>query len=321
MNKIVILDGYTINPGDLSWSSLSDFGEVQIYDNTAPEQVDDRIRDAQYVLSSKVVFDEARFNRHPNLRYIGALATGYNVIDVKAAREHGVTVTNIPEYATNATAQMTIALLLELANHVGHHSRLVHEGKWSETEHFCFWDKPLTELSGKTIGLFGFGRIAGQTARVCMALGMRVIAHSRRPIQIPSDDLNGVESVSFENLLKQSDFLSFHCPLTEETRGIVNADTIATMKNGIYLINTARGPIFDEAAVYDALCSGKIAGVAVDVLSTEPPPENHILYNAPNCIITPHIAWAPLETRMRLIETAVSNLSAYLSGNPIHVVS
>ncbi len=323
MSKIVILDGYTMNPGDLSWSAFQEFGELSVYDQTPEHLADERIGDADIVLSSKVVFDRRRISAFPGLRYIGILATGYNVIDMKCATELEITVTNIPEYATMATAQATVALLLELTNRVGHHDRLVHDGFWMKTPHFCFWDGPLTELFEKTLGLIGYGRIARRVARIARELGMNVIASGKpgaEGTKLPEGDPAEPVLVSREELFEKSDFLSLHCPLTDETRHMIDFESIARMKDGAYLINAARGPLLDEGAVADALRSGKLAGVAVDVLSVEPAkPENPLLY-APNCIITPHIAWAPKETRERLIQTAVSNLRAFLFGTPENVV-
>jgi len=324
MSKIVILDGYTMNPGDLTWAAFEEFGVLTVYEQTSDGLADERISDADILLTSKVVFDRRRLSAFPNLRYIGVLATGYNVIDVKSAAEFGITVTNIPEYATMATAQATIALLLELSNRVGHHDRLVHEGAWMKTPHFCFWDTPLIELDGKTLGLLGYGRIARRVARIARELGMNVIASGKPGSEgtvLPGGDPAGHALISGEELFEKSDFISLHCPLTEDTRHLINAASISRMKKGAYLINAARGQLLDEAAVADALRSGKLAGVAVDVLSVEPPkPDNPLLY-APNSIITPHIAWAPKETRERLIRTAVTNLRAFLSGKPENVVS
>lgn len=324
MKKIVVLDGYTMNPGDLSWSALEEFGRLTVYDQTPESMADERIGDAEIVLTSKVTFDRKRLCAFPGIKYIGVLATGYNVIDVQTASDLGITVTNIPEYATMATAQATIALLLELSNRVGHHDRLVHDGKWMQTPHFCFWDGPLIELSGKTLGLYGYGRIAKTVARVARELGMTVLACGRpgsEGTSLPEDDPAAPSTVSKEELFKRSDFLSLHCPLTEQTYRLIDENAIRDMKDGAFLINAARGPLIDEKAVADALCAGKLSGVAVDVLSVEPAkPDNPLLY-APNCIITPHIAWAPLETRARLIRTAVSNLRAFLSDNPENVVS
>ena len=324
MSKMVILDGYTMNPGDLSWAAFEEFGDLTVYEQTPDALADERIGDADIVLTSKVVFDHSRLSAFPSLRYIGVLATGYNVIDAKSAAELGITVTNIPEYATMATAQATVALILELTNRVGHHDRLVHEGAWMKTPHFCFWDGPLLELSEKTLGLLGYGRIARRVARIARELGMNVIASGKPGSEgtaLSEGDPAGPVLVSGEELLGKSDFVSLHCPLTEATRYLIDADRISRMKDGAYLINAARGPLLDEAAVADALRSGKLAGVAVDVLSVEPAkPDNPLLY-APNCIITPHIAWAPKETRERLIRTAVSNLRAFLSGKSENVVS
>ena len=324
MSKMVILDGYTMNPGDLSWAAFEEFGDLTVYEQTPDALADERIGDADIVLTSKVVFDHRRLSAFPSLRYIGVLATGYNVIDAKSAAEFGITVTNIPEYATMATAQATVALLLELTNRVGHHDRLVHEGAWMKTPHFCFWDGPLLELSEKTLGLLGYGRIARRVARIARELGMNVIASGKPGSEgtaLPEGDPAGPALVSGDELFGKSDFISLHCPLTEATRHLINTDRISRMKDGAYLINAARGPLLDEAAVADALRSGKLAGVAVDVLSVEPAkPDNPLLY-APNCIITPHIAWAPKETRERLIRTAVSNLRAFLSGKSENVVS
>lgn len=324
MSKIVVLDGYTMNPGDLSWSPLESFGALTVYDVTPEELADERIGDAEIVLTSKVIFDRRRLSAFPRLKYIGVLATGYNVIDHHSAAELGITVTNIPEYATMATAQATIALLLELSNRVGHHDRLVHEGQWMKTPHFCFWDGPLVELFDKTLGLYGYGKIAGQVARIARSLGMNIIASGRPGSEgraLPEGDPAGPALVSADELFEKSDFVSLHCPLTDQTRHLINAKTIDRMKDGAFLINAARGPLLDESAVAEALRSGKLAGVAVDVLSVEPAkPDNPLLF-APNCIITPHIAWAPKETRDRLIQTAVSNLRSFLSGKPENVVS
>jgi glycerate dehydrogenase len=324
MSKIVILDGYTMNPGDLTWSAFEEFGELTVFEQTPDALADERIGDADIVLTSKVIFDRRRLSALSGLRYIGVLATGYNVIDVKSATERGVTVTNIPEYATLATAQATIALLLELSNRVGHHDRLVHEGQWMKTPHFCFWDGSLTELHEKTLGLIGYGRIARRVARIARELGMYVMASGKPGAEgtaLPEGDPAGPVFVSREELFAKSDFISLHCPLTEETRHLIDAASIGRMKDGAFLINAARGLLLDEGAVADALRSGKLAGVAVDVLSVEPAkPDNPLLY-APNCIITPHIAWAPKETRERLIQTAVTNLRAFLSGKPENVVS
>lgn len=318
--KIVVLDGATLNPGDLSWSSFEALGALTVYDYTAPEDVVTRLENATIALTNKTVMTEDIMAQLPMLRYIGALATGYNVIDVEAAAKHNIVVTNIPEYATFATAQMTIALLLELADLVGHHDALVHDGAWESSKYFCFWDGSLTELCGLTIGLFGFGKIARRVAVIADALGMKVLATRRTPPKDSDDIPNFVTLVSQEELFHQSDVLSFHCPLTPETQGLVRKETIAQMKDGVWLLNTSRGPVFQEEDVATALETGKIGGVGVDVLSREPADSSNPLLHAPHCIITPHIAWAPTKTRARLMETAKEIILAYLSGNPINMV-
>lgn len=334
MKRLVILDGYTTNPGDLSFKPFEEFGEVVAYDRTAQNETIERAKGCEIVLTNKTVFSRDVFAALPDLRYLGAMSTGYNVIDTKAAREFGVTVTNVPEYATFATAQMTIALLLELTNRVGSHSAHVREGAWAKSVDFCFTDGPMTELWGKTLGLYGYGRIARRAGLIASALGMRVIATSRtiearlkNPAFsdtpsggfLPEDD--GLIAVTAEELLRQSDVISCHCPLTPETRDFIREENIAKMKDGVLLINTSRGPVFHEADVAAGLHAGKIGGVAVDVLSKEPMDPINPLLTAPNCIITPHIAWAPRETRQRLLDTVYQNIAAYKAGHPVNVVS
>lgn len=329
MNKIVVLDGYTANPGDLSWKPFEEFGEMQIYDRTQESDILSRIGDAAIVFTNKTPFTRQTFASLPNLKYLGAMSTGYNVIDVEAARDMGVTVTFVPEYATYATAQMTIALLLELTNQVGRHNRLVHEGGWAKSVDFCFSSGPLTELCQKTLGLVGYGKIAGRVAVIAQALGMKVLATSRSienslqsgEFSADTAGADGVYYATFDNLLRSSDAISFHCPLTPETRGLANRQTIARMKDRVLLINTSRGPVFEENDVAEALISGKVAGAAVDVLSAEPPSAGNPLLSAPNCIVTPHIAWAPKETRQRLLDTVYDNLQSFMTGNPKNVVS
>lgn len=320
--KIVILDGYTTNPGDISWAPFEALGELQVYDYTAPDEIFGRLSGVSVCLTNKTCFPKEVLEKLPDLRYIGCLSTGFNVVDVEYCRNHGITVTNIPEYATFATAQMTIALLLEIAGKAGHHSDLVHQGVWTKNRDFCFWDGNLTELWGKTIGLFGFGKIASRVSRIASALGMRVLACRRS--EITEEMRKADPQVTFvdeETLWKESDILSFHCPLTAETTGLVHAETISKMKDGVILLNTSRGPVLDEQAVADALRSGKIAALGADVVSIEPIRETNPLLSAPNTILTPHIAWAPKETRLRLIDVASSNLHSYLCGNPVNVVS
>lgn len=320
--KIVILDGYTENPGDISWAPFEKLGELVVYDYTAPCEIFERLSGVSVCLTNKTCFPKEVLEKLPDLKYIGCLSTGFNVVDVEYCKEHGITVTNIPEYATFATAQMTIALLLEIANKVGHHSDLVHEGVWTKGRDFCFWDGDLTELYGKTLGLFGFGKIASRVSRIASALGMNVLACRRSEIteEMKKADPQ-VTFVDEETLWKESDVISFHCPLTPATTGLVNAEVIAKMKDGVILLNTSRGPVLDEAAVAEALRSGKIAALGADVVSVEPIRENNPLLSAPNTYLTPHIAWAPKETRLRLMDVAADNLSAYLKGSPVNVVS
>ncbi|MBQ5968326.1 MAG: D-2-hydroxyacid dehydrogenase [Clostridiales bacterium] len=320
--RIVILDGYTENPGDISWAPFEKLGELVVYDYTAPCEIFERLSGVSVCLTNKTCFPKEVLEKLPDLKYIGCLSTGFNVVDVEYCRSRGITVTNIPEYATFATAQMTIALLLEIANKVGHHSDLVHEGVWTKGRDFCFWDGDLTELYGKTLGLFGFGKIASRVSRIASALGMNVLACRRSEIteEMKKADPQ-VTFVNEETLWKESDVISFHCPLTPATTGLVNAEVIAKMKDGVILLNTSRGPVLDEAAVASALRSGKIAALGADVVSVEPIRENNPLLSAPNTYLTPHIAWAPKETRLRLMDVAADNLSAYLKGSPVNVVS
>ena len=320
--KIVILDGYTENPGDISWAPFEKLGELVVYDYTAPSEIFGRLEGVSVCLTNKTCFPGEVLEKLPDLKYIGCLSTGFNVVDVEYCREHGITVTNIPEYATFATAQMTIALLLEIANKAGHHSDLVHEGVWTRGRDFCFWDGPLTELYGKTLGLFGFGKIASRVSRIASALGMKVLACRRS--EITEEMRKADPQVTFtdeETLWKESDVISFHCPLTPATTSLVNEKAISKMKDGVILINTSRGPVLDEAAVAKALKSGKVAALGADVVSVEPIREDNPLLTSPNTVLTPHIAWAPKETRLRLMDVAAGNLSSYLKGSPVNVVS
>ena len=313
--KIVILDGHAINPGDLSWDCFRAFGEVSYFDRTETEEdTVVRIGDAQIVILNKTAITESVLAACPNIQLICILATGYNVVDIQAAAQRGIPVCNVPGYGTDAVAQFTFALLLELCHHIGHHSQVVHEGKWSRCPDFCFWDTPQMELAGKTMGIIGYGSIGKAVGNIARAFGMRVLAYSRT-------NRGGEEYVTLEELLRQSDVVSLHCPLFPETKGIINADTIALMKDGAILLNTARGPLLDEAAVADALHRGKLRGMAADVAAQEPIPEDSPLLSAPNCILTPHIAWAPLEARQRVLDRAVENIRAFLAGHPIHVVN
>jgi glycerate dehydrogenase len=314
--KIVILDAYALNPGDLSWAGFEELGDLDIYPRTAPDQILERCRNAEVVITNKTPMDQHTIHELDKLRYIGVLATGYNVIDVSAARENGVVVTNIPDYGTTSVVQMTFALLLELCNNVWRHSESVHQGKWSTSKDWCYWDYPLTELAGKTMGILGLGTIGQQVAKVALAFGMQVIATSGT-----SKNRKGVKWVSVEALFEQSDVISIHCPLTPNTEGLVNESKLRSMKYSAFIINTARGPIINEKDLAKALNTRIIAGVAVDVLSTEPPSADNPLFNAKNCIITPHIAWATKESRKRLMDIAVQNLLCFMDGNKTNVVN
>ncbi len=316
--KIVILDGYGVNPGDLSWNELSDFGHVTVYDRTPADsrEILSRARGAEILITNKTYLSrELIFSLLPELRYIGLLSTGTNAVDLIAAHDAGIPVTNIPSYSTDAVAQMTLALLLEAVNQVGLHNQAVHSGKWSQCTDFCFWLKPQLLLSGKTLGLVGYGNIGRRVAAIAWAFGMRVQAHTRHPFSEEH-----VPWVDRDTLFSTSDVISLHCPLTEENAGMINRNTIAGMKSGVILINTSRGGLLVEEDLKEGLLSGKIAYACLDVLGHEPPPVDHPLMGIPNCLITPHIAWAPLETRARLISVAADNVRQFLRGTPIHTV-
>ena len=311
--RIVVLDGYTENPGDLSWDGLKKLGELTVYDHTAPELIDARIGDAEIIFTNKTPISAATIAAARNLRYVGVLATGFNVVDVAAARERGIVVTNIPTYGTAAVAQYVFALLLEICHHVGHHNRAVQAGRWSRGRDFCFWDYPLIELSGKTLGIIGYGRIGRATANIAKGFGMQVLAYDAYA--------EGPELTSLENLLRESDIISLHCPLSAENTGMINAESIGKMKDGVILINTARGPLINENDLRQALLSGKVFAAAVDVVSTEPIQMDNPLLGLDNCLITPHIAWANKESRSRLMDVAVSNLEGFLNGNTVNNVA
>ena len=316
--KIVVLDGYTLNPGDLSWDGLEALGELALHDRSAPAEVLPRSEGAEILLTNKTVLDRSTIEAPPALKYIGVLATGYNVVDVAAAKERGVVVTNVPTYGTGSVAQMTFALLLELTQHVAHHAQTVRDGRWAACDDFCYWDFPMIELAGLTMGVMGFGRIGRATARIAKAFGMKVIAHD--PFAPDGSDPD-VEMVDLDTLFAQSDVVSLHCPLTDDNAGLVNAKRLATMKQSAFLINTSRGPLVNDADLADALNRGRIAGAGLDVLSVEPPPPDNPLLSARNCFITPHIAWATRSARARLMATAVENLKAFLDGNVQNCVS
>ena len=316
--KAVVLDGYTLDPGDLSWRRLEQLCELTVYDRTAPQDVAARIGDAQAVFTNKVRIGQEEMEQCRNIRYIGVLATGYDVVDTREAKERGIVVTNVPTYGTTAVAQYVFALLLELCHHVGHHSQAVHQGRWEHNVDWCFWDYPLIELAGKTMGVVGFGRIGQAVGRLAQAFGMRVLAYDAFLPQTSAG--SATEFVSLDELFRQSDVISLHCPLTKETQGMIDRESIQAMKPGVLLINTSRGLLIQEQDLADALASGKVAGVGVDVVSTEPIRGENPLLSAPNCVITPHIAWASRESRQRLMDIAVDNLHAFQRGEPQNVV-
>lgn len=320
--KIVVLDGYTENPGDLDWEEIRRLGtDFRVYDRTKndPRLILERIREAEAVYTNKTPLEREVLLKARNLRFIGVLATGFNIVDLEAAKERGITVCNIPSYGTEAVGQFAIALLLEICHHIGHHDRAVHEGRWSESPDWCFWDYPLIELSGKTMGIIGFGRIGQCTGRIAQALGMRVLACDR--YQNPALVSETCRYGSLEEVLAGSDVIALHCPLTADTEKIINKENIRKMKDGVILINNSRGALVDEEALCKALRSGKVAAAGLDVVSSEPISADNPLLSAPHCIITPHISWASRESRARLMGIAAENLRAFQAGNPQNVVS
>jgi len=315
---IVVLDGFTLNPGDLSWRALQDLGECRIYDRTPVEEIAPRASGAEILLTNKTPLSGETIAGLPSLRYIGVIATGHNIVDGDAARERGIIVSNVPAYGTASVTQMVFAHILNLTMHVAPHAESVRSGRWTRSPDFCFWDFPLVELSGRTLGIIGFGRIGSAAAKVGISFGMRLLAYDRDPSTI---DAPGVQSVGLDELFQRSDIVSLHCPLTAENRGLVNDTRLQMMKPTSLLINTSRGPLVDEAALARALSSGTIAGAGLDVLSIEPPTTDNPLLTAPNCVITPHIAWATQSARQRLLTTVVQNVKAFLEGSPINVVN
>jgi glycerate dehydrogenase len=309
--KIVVLDGFTLNPGDLDWSPLDDLGNVSVYDRTTQELVVARAAAADIVLTNKVELGPTELAGLPRLRYIGVLATGVNVVDLQAARRRNIVVTNVPAYSTDSVAQHVFALLFELTRGVGHHAALVRAGRWAEAADFCFWDAPQIELSGKTLGIVGFGRIGQAVSKIAQALNMSVIIHTRSP---EPERWPEFKFVSIDAVFEESDVVSLHCPLTEDTEHLVNASHLASMKKTAYLINTGRGPLVDEGDLANALAERAIAGAGLDVLSQEPPSRDNPLLSAPNCLITPHLAWATLAARQRLMDIAVANVRRFLDG-------
>ncbi len=312
--QIIVLDGYALNPGDLSWDALKAMGDVKIYDRTAPSETIERASGAQILLTNKTILMAEELDQLPDLKYIGVLATGFNVVDTEAAKQKGIIVTNVPAYGTMSVAQHVFALVLEFFNGIGLLSDGVRNGRWSRSIDFCYWDKPLTELTGLTLGIVGFGRIGKAVASIADAFGMRVI------VSDPST-VNDYKNVPLNELFIHSDIVTLHCPLTQETKGMINAEKLRLMKPSALLVNTARGPLIIEKDLADALNNGKLAGAALDVLSAEPPASENPLLSAKNCIITPHVAWATFEARKRLIAIAIENVKMYLEGKPVNIVN
>ncbi len=322
--KIVVLDGYTLNPGDLTWEGLEDLGSLTVYDRTAYDisgldKIIERVGDAEIVFTNKTPLTGEAMEKMPNLKFIGVLATGYNIVDVEAAKEKGVVVTNIPTYGTTAVAQMVFALLLEVCHHVGEHNQAVKRGDWTANPDWCFWNYPLIELADKTMGIIGYGKIGQNTGNIAQALGMNVIAYDSYPNKaLESETMKYVE---LDELYAQADVISLHCPLFPSTQGMINKAALAKMKDGVIIVNTSRGPLVEEQDLTDALNEGKVAAAALDVVSSEPIKGDNPLLTAKNCILTPHIAWAPKESRKRLMDIAVNNLRQFLAGNPVNVVN
>ena len=316
--KIVILDGYALNPGDLSWECLNRFGVVTVYDRTPAELIIPRIGDAEIILLNKTPITDKTLAACPSVKLICVLATGYNVVDCDAAKKRGIPVCNVPAYGTAAVAQFTFSLLLELCNAVGHHSDSVHKGDWCRSIDFCYWQTPQMELAGKTMGIIGFGRIGRAVGTIAKAFGMRVIAYNRS--RCAEGEAIG-EYVDLNTLFHEADIISLHCPLTPQTEGIINTSSIAKMKNGAILLNTARGQLIVEKDLAEALAAGKLRGAAVDVVTKEPMEATNPLLTAPNCIITPHMAWSPVESRQRIMDCTVKNIRSFLDGNPVNTVN
>lgn len=318
MKNIVVLDGYALNPGDLDWEPLHALGNVTVYDRTKEAEVASRAKDADIILTNKAIVNAATIAQLPKLTYIGVMATGYNIVDVKAASSRQIKVSNLPAYGTAAVAQLTFALILELCNHVGLHADSVRAGDWSRSDDFSYWKTPLHELDGKVLGIVGLGQIGQAVARIALAFGMRVIAHHKHPER---DKVEGVTFVTLEECFAQADVVSLHCPLNEQNRGFVNKALLNTMKQDALLINTSRGPLVNEQDLADALNNERIAGAGLDVLAAEPPVADHPLIHARNCLITPHIAWAAREARARLLNTVIENVRAFLSGQPRNLLN
>lgn len=315
--KITVLDGYGLNPGDLSWEGMARLGDLTVYDRTPAELTFERSKDSEILLTNKTVIDGKTIEKLPKLKYIGVLATGYNIVDTETARKHGITVTNIPAYSTMSVAQMVFALILAVTNRVEHYTEENRNGKWSRNPDFCYWDTQLTEISGKTIGIAGLGHIGKAVAGIALAFGMKVLAYtSKSQEELP----DGIKKCDLATLFADSDIVTLHCPLTPDTRHMANKERIATMKQGAILINTARGPLVDDRAVADALAEGKLRAFGADVMTTEPPAADNPLLSAPNAYITPHVAWATEEARRRLMQIATDNLAAFIEGRRVNVI-
>ncbi len=315
--KIVILDGYTANPGDLSWEQLKELGELTVYDRTKAHETVARAADADIILTNKVVLGQAEISQLPRLKYIGVLATGYNVVDIKVAHERGITVTNVPAYSTESVAQMVFSHLLTITNHTEHYAQLNRNGRWSSNADFCYWDTQLTELAGKTMGIIGLGNIGQRVAQIAQAFGMKVKAlTSKNGHELPQ----GIQKTDLNDLLATSDVLSLHCPLNDSTFHLINAETLSMMRSTAILINTGRGPLVDSQAVANALEEGKIAAYCADVMAEEPPKADDPLLNHPNAYFTPHIAWATKEARIRLLKIAIGNVRSFIMGKPINTI-
>lgn len=316
--KIVILDGYTANPGDLSWGSLKEMGEVTVYERTRREEIAGRAADADIVLTNKVVMDREMMALLPRLKYIGVLATGYNVVDIEAARERDIIVTNVPAYSTESVAQTVFAHLLTVTNRTEHYAQQNRQGRWAENRDFCYWDTELTELAGKTMGIVGLGHIGRRVAEIALAFGMQVKAMtSKKAEELPA----GIQKAELQSLLASADVVSLHCPLTEGTKHLIHRETLRLMKPSAILINSGRGPLVDDEALAEALNEGRLRAYCADVVTEEPPKADHPLLHAPNAFITPHIAWATVEARKRLLQTAIGNVEAFVNGHPVNVVS
>ena len=316
--KIVVLDGYTENPGDLSWAGLEALGDVTVYDHTPFDQTIARIGGAEIILTNKTPITARVLDACPSIRYIAVLATGYNVVDYEYAKQKGIAVSNVPAYGTASVAQFAIAMLLEICHHVAHHSESVHQGGWEHNQDWCYWDYPLIELDHKVMGIIGFGRIGQQTGRIAKAMGMKILAYDRQETE---SGRAIAEYTDLDTLLAASDVIALHCPLFPETKGIINAETIRRMKDGVIILNNSRGPLVVEQDLADALNTGKVYAAGVDVVSTEPIRGDNPLLTAKNCFITPHISWAPKESRQRIMDCTVDNVRSYLAGQPINVIN